>query len=99
MVLRDDEDGEEYYEEENEGMENDDDGENEQYVPIQHVPVQQNSLNHSMGRNIMNQFAETEKTEIQNIVNMGFETYEVVQMYVACDKNPDLTIQNLMYSR
>jgi len=48
--------------------------------------------------NIMSQFSNEEVLEIQNIINMGYNSYDVIQMYVACDKNPDLTIQNLSYS-
>ena len=48
---------------------------------------------------LLNQFNDQERLHIQNLVQMGFDTYEVVQMYVACDKNPDITLSNLMLNR
>lgn len=46
--------------------------------------------------NLYNEFNEEERNQIQTLINMGYNSYEVLQMYVACNKNVDLTMQNLM---
>jgi hypothetical protein len=44
----------------------------------------------------MDKFTTVEQEEITNIVNMGFNVTNVIDMYKACEKNSDATIENLL---
>lgn len=45
---------------------------------------------------IMDQFTENEKMEINTITNSGYSLFDTVQMYIACGKNADQTLNLLL---
>lgn len=96
-----DSDDDEYQDDNQQDDESDEDQDENHYD--QNMMVGQNLLNTfnqvpNITSYLSSKFTEEEKKQISSIVDMGFNTVDVLQMYDACDKNVELTIQNLMNS-
>ena len=80
-------------EDENDGEEEDND---EAVEEAGNEAVPPSQTNQSFNVQMVGQFSMKEVDDINEIVNMGFDYYEVIQIYTACGKNKEDAITLLL---
>jgi hypothetical protein len=82
--------------------EEDEDDNDEQYLANQdeqEEPYEDENLGieeNTHMNTLLNQLLPNDLVEINNIVSLGYNRYEVIQMYLVCNKDVNLTVRNLM---
>lgn len=84
-IEKNDGEEDEYMEDKRDNENEDGEGENNNIIP----------LNGHVSEEIMEQFTDEERNDIDEIVRIGYSLFDAAQMYVACGKNLDQTLELL----